>query len=217
MRNTPTPPLGTKGMHMSRTYADYVRLAKECLASINCYQVQIAFYATKVCTIRHGGRSNGLYTLSDFSKDIGVNGKTLSGWASVYRCVIEKLDMDLDEVSVKDWEVATRVHALLKSEKKSINAAMGMAKAKDKGWKINAPSSKIKKLFKQYKRQRPVEAEVHSWTDSIITIKNKIRTRDLSGVSTESLLLLKNNLDQASENVTNYLLDERDISIGELI
>jgi hypothetical protein len=202
---------------MTKSYEEYVRLGKEMLSSIRCYQVQIAHYATIICQIKHGGKEKGLYTLAMYSKDIGVNRKTLSGWVNIYRVVIQKLDIDLDEVTVRDWYVASRVHELLKKEKQAINEAIGTIKAKDKGWKINTPPEKIKSMFKSHGRQRPIESEVHSWTDTIIGIKNKIRTKDLSGASTESLMMLKKNLDRASCKLTNYLMDERNISIKELV
>lgn len=200
------------------SYREYVRLGKEMLSTVRCYQVQIAFYATQVCTINHGGPvGRQLYTLTDYANDIGVNRKTLSQWTLVYRCVIEKLDIDLNDVTVHDWDVATKVLNHLKSEKQAINEAIGTIKAKDKGWKINTPKAKIRGMFNRFQKGRPVEAEVHSWTDAVIGIKNKLNNKDLSRASTDSLMLLKKNLDKASENITNYLIDDRSVPMEQLI
>lgn len=156
--------------------------------------------------------------MTDYARDIGINRKTLSAWVSVYKCVIEKLDVDLNEVSVKEWEIANKVHAILKNEKQAINASLGKERAKDKGWKIQTPASKIKDMFEKYKSgQRPIEAKIHSWTDTIIFIKNKLATENLHGVSVEGLMLLKKNIDQASYHVTEHLLEHRGMDIGELV
>lgn len=205
--------------HLSRprTYSEFVEAGRNILTSMRLHQLYVAHYTVQVCDIRHGGRSKGFYTIKDYAEDIGINRKTLSGWCSIYRIVIQKLDLDLDSITPDDWQTATRVHDLLKNEKRAINALVGEEKSKDKGWKQNAPEKKIRDLFNRYKNGTPIEAQVHSWTDRAIDIKNRIITKDLSGASTESLMMLKKQLDGASENITNYLMDHRGVSIGELI
>lgn len=200
-----------------KSYEDYVRMGRQVLASVRVHQVHIAYFATQVCQIKHGGKERGLYTLAMYSKDIGMNRKTLSGWVSIYRSVIEKLDIDLNEFTPSDFSAATRVHSLLKNEKQAINNALGTIKVKDKGWKIQTPKDKVKELFNRFKKERPVELEVHGWTDTIIGIKNKLIKKDLAPVSTESLLLIKKNLDQSSHYITEYLMESRGLSLKELV
>lgn len=205
-------------MNNQHSYEDYVVMGKRILSSLRLHQVHIAYFATQVCQISHGGAiGRKLYTIQDYAKDIGMNRKTLSAWVSIYRSVITKVEIELNDVTIQDWTVATRVHALLKDEKKAINDAMGMVRAKEKGWKVNASHERIKSLFELCKKQRPVEAEVNSWTDSVIGIKNKIKRRDLNSVPLESLILLKKHLDGASENLVNYLMNDRGMSLGELV
>ena len=60
-----------------KSYLDYVLLAKQEIKAIEGHQIRICEYADAACTIRHGGRSNGYYTLTDFARDIGLPTKTL--------------------------------------------------------------------------------------------------------------------------------------------
>lgn len=203
-------------MSNKKTYQDYVNLGRDLLKSVTCYQVHIAYFATQICTIRHGGRSNGYYTLKDYARDIGMNGKTLSEWVIVYKGVISKLGIDLDEITAKDWEVANRVINILKNEKRAINELSGKVQSKDKGWRASFSADKIKDLFKQNYDKRSIQIDIMNWTDYMVFIKNRLISRDLSEASTSSLLSLKENMDKASDVILDHLMNKRKESLTEL-
>lgn len=201
-------------MSQKKTYAEYVRLGRKMLATVQVHQVYIAFFATEVCQISHGGAvGRKLYTLKDYARDIGMNNKTLSEWVNTYRVVIQKLGMDINEVTIKDWTAASRVLELLKAEKRVINAEAGTPKVKDNGWKLNAPKKLIKDLFNQNYDRANLQFDIHRWTDSVIFIKNKLIARDLSECSTSSLLSLKENLDKASDTILDHLMNKRNVDL----
>ena len=197
-------------MDQKKSYEEYVRLGKGLLLKVNCYQAQIAFYATQVCTIRHGGRSGDLYTLKKYAQDIGMNGKTLSGWVGVYRTVIEKLGMAPEDVTQKDWTVAQRVFFILESESKATQALAGIPK--NKGWRKFVPTKTVKDLFKKNYDSHTLQNQIHQWTDTVIFIKNKLVIRDLNEASTSSLLSLKENLDKASDTILRHVTRTKNIT-----
>lgn len=188
------------------TYDQYVKMGRDLVSQVKCHQAQIAYYATKVCEIKHGGKTrSSVYTLGKYAADIGVNRKTLSEWVSIYRNVIVKIDLDAEKVTQKDWTVATRVQKLFKDEKQTVQAIMGIPHAKNRGVRQDMSPAKVKDLFKQSYNGPNMQSEVYAWNDSIITIKNKIASRDLSGVSLSSLISLKENLDKASEHLLRQI------------
>jgi hypothetical protein len=199
------------------TYQDYVELGRALLKEVRCHQVQIAYYATKVCTIRHGGRSGDLYTLVRYADDIGMKSRTLSDWVSIYRNVIQKLDRPIEGITSHDWTVASKVNFILASEKKVAQELMGLPKRKSKGWKRFVPGSTVKDLFNRNYDKNEIQIEIHQWTDTVIGIKNKLLSRDLSGASSSSLISMKENLDKASDTILNHLTNKRKHSISELV
>lgn len=193
-------------MRKNTEYEQYVKMGRDLVGQIECYQAQIAFYATKVCEIKHGGRTRStVYTLSKYATDIGINRKTLSEWVAVYRNVIQKLGKEAKEVTSKDWSVANRVQNLLKDEKRTVQTIMGVKGAKTHGYKQEVSAERIKDLFKQNYDGPSFQKELYAWNDYIVFIKNKLVGRDLSQVSTSSLLSLKENLDAASDTILRHL------------
>lgn len=189
----------------TETYNNYVKMAKDLLHQIECHQVQISYYATKVCEIRHGGKSDQIYTLSKFAKDIGLTVKTLQNWVQVYRNVIQKIDMDVDKVTAKDWQIASRVNNLLTKQRAITNATAGKTGSRY-AYKQSVPKATIKNMFKDNSSGRPsMQVSVLEWRDSAIAIRNKLTASDLSGVSASSLIALKEALDQASENCLRHI------------
>lgn len=204
---------------MKHDYNFYVREGRKLLHARECYQAVIAFYASQVCTIVHGGKQGkNLYCLSDYAKDLGINKRTLSGWSMTYRTVIQRLEMDLSKITEDDWKVASRVSAIIRDEKRQIQEASGMKRKKGRGWNITGfiPTDRVRDLFNAEKNGRSAQAAVNGWTDTTIFIKNKLRQADLSSVSEVSLRSLKMNLDEASSEITNYLMNNKGVALSDI-
>ena len=98
----------------SKRYEELVKEAQILMTRTSLIKMKIARIALEACTIRHGGRSGSLYTLSKFSSDIGVSRKQLSNWCLTYTNVVHHIgDLILTE---NDWVSACRVHALITQE-----------------------------------------------------------------------------------------------------
>lgn len=197
----------------STSYEQYVRMGKDLVNTINCYQAQIAYYATKVCEIKHGGITRSTtYTLTKYAADIGIKSKTLSEWVSIYRNVITKVDIDPEKVTKKDWTVATRVQSLYAGEKRTMQALAGLSGKKNKGYRPDVSVERVKDLFKQNYDGPSFQKEVYEWADYVIFIKNKLLARDLSTVSVSSLISLKENLDKASDHILAELTKKKPVA-----
>ena len=61
-------------------YLKLVTQARELSLQRKNVQFQIADLALKACTIKHGGRSGHLYTMSNFCDDAGLSRKSVSRW-----------------------------------------------------------------------------------------------------------------------------------------
>jgi hypothetical protein len=187
-------------------YLSYVSLAKGLLSEIKSHQAKIAFYATKVCEIKHGGRTaSSVYTISKFAEDIGMNRKTLSEWISIYKNVIVKLGKEASEVSGKDWQAARRVQNIINEQLRTDQALAGVAGKKERGSRKNASPEVIKDMFNQNYNGPSFQKEFHDWNDYMITIKNKVRSRDLSQISVSSLISMKETADALSEHILKQL------------
>ena len=202
---------------MTHDYSYYVTEGKKLLHAVEVHQALISYYASLVVTIKHGGRSKG-YTLSDYARDIGMHRKTLSEWSLTYRNVISKLDVELSEITQRDWQIATRVSNLLRDEKRQIQEASGQQRKKGRGWNFQVliPSERVRDLFNAERNGRSAQAEINGYCDTVISIKNKLRRMEMSSVSHASLMRLKKNLDEASNEITNYLMNNKGVSMKEL-
>lgn len=113
---------------MSRTYNEIVEEAKSLLKRRELIRLSVAKLAIEACQIRHGGRSSGLYTLTEFSKDIGLPYKRLSEWVIVYKMVVSKIP---DEIKTdEDWSKATKVYESVIKARTLINKEIGQKKSK---------------------------------------------------------------------------------------
>jgi hypothetical protein len=189
------------------TYEQYVEMGKKIIGDMKCYQAQVAYYATKVCEIKHGGRVRSTtYTLTKYAADIGVHKKTLSEWVSVYRNVISKLDKEVSKITPKDWTVANRVQNLLNEEKKTIQHIMGTSGKKERGTRKDVSPKRVRDLFNKNYDSNTFQNDIYNWNNQIIFMKNKIVTRDLGEVSVGSLISLKENIDAISDMILRQLL-----------
>jgi transposase-like protein len=188
------------------TYDQYVKMGRDLVNQINSHQAQLAYYATKVCEIKHGGKTRStVYTIKKYAEDVGVHHKTLSEWVSVYRNVISKIDLDPEKVTKKDWSVARRVQNLFNEEKRTVQSIMGMSGKKERGCRQDVSKERVKDLFNQNYDGPSFQSEVYSWNDYVIFVKNKLLSRDLDKVSTSSLISLKENLDKASDIILKHI------------
>jgi hypothetical protein len=123
-----------------------VNRAKKLLREIETHQAEIAKLALQVCTIRHGGRSNGFYTITDFARDIGIERKTLSHWVSIYRDILSRID--IAEPTKEEWSAGGKALRLLNSAKTIENSLDGTPRVKKRKLS-DAPVAELKGLFQR--------------------------------------------------------------------
>lgn len=186
-------------------YSDYVRLGKELVSKIENYQVKIAEYATIVCDIRHGGRSDNYYTIKDYAQDIGLKYKTVQNWVQVYRNVVVKVDAKIE--TKEDWKSARITNDILTAETTVKNK---LVNRKNRRVTISTPKEKVKDLFHKIQdEEKPFHLEFNRATKSAKHIKYILAKRDLSIIDDESMLHLMEVLDDASEIINQHLTKKR--------
>ncbi len=114
--------------NIGSSYTDLVSEARDLILKTELFKLKIAKLAMKACTIRHGGRSSGLYTLNDFATDTGIARKSLSDWVITYKRVVSKIESSI--LTDKDWNTASRVSDLISKENSLINKAKGVQRTK---------------------------------------------------------------------------------------
>lgn len=185
-------------------YNDCVKRAKELLTQIECHQVEIAYMASIVCEIKHGGRQTSKeYNLTKFAKDIGMNRKTLSGWVLIYKNIIKKIGINYKEVTKSDWEKASLIDEYIRQEIR-IMQTIGGNKRKKGAYKELSPEY-IKDIFNKPYTEIEFQQKFYNWNRYIIFIKNNLIAKDLSKISNSSLISMKENLDVASDIILKHL------------
>jgi hypothetical protein len=188
---------------MSTSYEHYVKMGKSLLEEVQSKQALVAFYATQVCEIKRGGGSEKRYTITQYAKDIGMNPMLLTKWVLVYNKVIVKVGIEAQNVTKKDWAVASSVDKFIKSENILKNILSG---SKSKKLKCKPLSiKKTKDLFNQNYDGPSFQAQIYTYNSYLITVKNNLISKDLSLASLSSLAALKENLDKASDAILNHL------------
>lgn len=188
-------------------YQEYVEKGKACLAKIENYQMQICSYAMEVCEIRHGGRSDKLYTIGKYAKDIGMNAKTLQNWLLTYRNVILKLTPEQRKNCV--WQNASKVESLLKESQTLNNAAEGK-RGRKTGWKKDVDPKQVQSLYKKFEDNgKPFENEFINMVQSIKFYRGLLMKRDLGIIDPKQLIVFMEILDECSEIVNDYLTKKR--------
>lgn len=183
-------------------YHWYVDQGKRILKQQFVHQAVLGFYATKVCTIRHGGRSNGLYTISDYAKDLGLNPKTLSEWVAIYRRVIQHLGIDPLKMSSHEWKAARRIAYTVEGETRSKNKESKTPRSK----KVELPDKeRINKLFKENLEGPSFKLEAYNWSSTLRTMAKNLSKRDLSMADESSLIEIMESADRISDTINEYL------------
>jgi hypothetical protein len=186
-------------------FEDYVEMGKELVKRTDIYQARIAFYACRVCQIRHGGRSDKYYTISDYAEAIGVNRKTVQQWTLAYRNVIQKLDIPLDKITKEVWRSANRVNDNLTWKSRLDNQENGTERKAMK-YKKETPRHEIQKMMNDESGDEPsFISELRVWTCSIRNIKNTVTKRDLNLAHRGNLMELMTMLDIISDHLNDFL------------
>lgn len=199
-------------MERSKEYLTLVTKGKNLIDKLNelkelekCYQAKIAKYAITVCDICHGGISKNKYTLKDYALDVGVFPKTLQNWVSIYRNVIDKLN--IEEPTIDEWKKANKVNRMLKVERMIDNQNDGKPKSKS-AFKRGVPEKKVRKIFDEIDF-KPFVLECNSILSSAKHAKHILTMRDLNIVEDSKLLHLMEILDDASDLINNHLTAKR--------
>ncbi|MEE8150623.1 MAG: hypothetical protein V3T43_02765 [Nitrosomonadaceae bacterium] len=168
-----------------------VAKAKKYLASIDelkqkigVYQADIAEMALEICTIRHGGISNDIYTIKDYAKDIGMNFKTLQNWVSAYRNVVPIVGRDKINCQ-KDWSDVRKT---------------------SRDPRVREDGTRVGEVFAEYvNNEKPFLTEFNSTNAGVKHLKYMLGKRDLSMVNFEQWLKLMQELDNCSDIINEYL------------
>jgi len=191
----------------SLEFTDYVQMGRELMNKVECYQARIAFYALKICTIRHGGRSDKFYTLKDYARALNMNSKTLQGWTLAYRNVVAKIDIPLEKIDAKTWKAVNRTNDNMSWANRRDNIENGTPRRAQK-YKHQMDNEKVKKAFKEELEnvdEPSFVSELRSWMHSCRAMKNNLLKRDLSLAHEGDLLELQRMLIDSSNTISNYL------------
>ena len=188
-----------------KTYEKYVEAGKKLVKEVACYQAMIAYYALKICTIRHGGISNNIYTIKQYAIDIGVPVKTLQNWTLVYRRVIVHLGINPKDITEKDWKVASKVAYMYKQENKEDNKTDETHRKRVDYKPAKRTPKEVKKDFKENYERSTFESEAFAWSSTISAIKNKLAKRELSLANRKCLTTIMEDCDNISDLINDYL------------
>lgn len=152
-----------------KSYTDLVEDAKVLLHHVALYRLKIAKMALKACDIRHGGRSTGYYTLTDFAKDIGCHRKDLSEWVLTYKRVARHLESKIKTDA--DFNAARRVSDKLAKEVSILKKAQDMKHSKTPI--ITRSKEEIRKMFvdelvRNPKNGKSTHSEVYKARDYVL-------------------------------------------------
>lgn len=192
-----------------KDYNNYVNLAKKELKAVEGHQIRICEYAMKVCQIRHGGRSNGYYTITDFASDIGMESKTLSNWLLTYRNVVQKLDKPIS--TQKEWVAAKRVENVLREERIVKNRIADKPVGSSYASKIPVSKERIQNIYSRIEsgEERPFEAEFAQMLRSAKHALSLLQKRELGIIDDDQLEYLMTVIDESSEILNNYVTKKR--------
>jgi len=182
-------------------YNYYVDLGKGLINKIEGHQVLIAGYAVAVCDIRHGGKSSGYYTLTNYAKDIGMNKKTLQNWVQAYRNVVIKLDRPV--LTKEEWSAVRRTNDILTMDVTIKNKISGI---KGKKKTINTPKERVQKIYDEVEiEEKPFTLELTRCLQAAKNIKFLMSTRDISIGEIKPLTALMELLDESSDLINDNL------------
>jgi hypothetical protein len=189
-----------------KSYEDYVLRAREILNKLECYQAHIAQMGLEVCQIRHGGKSNGFYTIKDFAHDIGMSSKTLSNWISIYRDVLTKIGVN--NPTPEQWAAASKTCNYLKTQRTEINREEGKPGTRN-AFKKKVPSGSIKKIFDEIAGGEGETIKLERIYSQVLHSRSVLLAMDLSKVDSLKLARVMEWLDECSDHINNHLTASR--------
>lgn len=184
-------------------YQEYVEAAKRLVNRIDCFQGKIAEYAMAVCQIRHGGRSDGYYTLTDFAEDVGITGKQLSRWVGIYRV---SLSVGIKNPTTKDWTTLTKMKQI---ETMKISAENNSTNTPRKKIKPIVDSNSRKETFQRINNGSDKEWEFSKLFKLVQSNKNINSRIDLDAIDEKDIGLLMKYLDEMSDQLNDYLTTKK--------
>lgn len=184
-----------------KEYKNYVVLGKKELVQIEGYQKRICNYAMEIVTIRHGGRSPGIYTIKKYAEDIGMNPKTLQNWLQVYRNVIIKLE----DPANADFAKASKVNNILE-ENRTIDNAVGKTPGTRTAYKKDVPAEKVRSIYAKYEHEKPFEGEFINIMQQTKSFKNLLEKRDLNIIEDAHLRHLADLLNACHSLIATHLI-----------
>lgn len=188
-------------------YKNYVALAKKELKKIEGHQIRICQYALKVVTIRHGGKSNGYYTIKDYANDIGMPSKTLQNWLLIYRNVAMKLNKPI--TTNKEFEKARKINDALKHVRALDNKSNDRVGTRD-AYKKEVPAIVVQSLYDGLEDgTKPFLVEFTRLVSAAKHNLHILKKRDLSIIEDNHLLVLMQILDESSDIINNHLTNKK--------
>lgn len=154
-------------------YSCAVAIGKKLVGSHKVIQVQMAHLATQVCTIRHGGISNGIYTIKQFAKDIGFNPKTLQDYVAIYRSVIKVVGISPEKCTLEQWRAASKVRRTHEFENTNNRKIVGTPSCK-RGEVERTPEEIKTEFHKHMNGEISVSHKLHNWNSELLFIANNI-------------------------------------------
>ncbi len=194
-----------------KTYEELVALGREIVSQVNDRQMRICGYAIQVCTIRHGGRSNGYYTMKDYARDIGLNNKTLNQWMLVYRNVVLKLSAT--QLETMTWKMASRVNEQLEEANTIENRIKGTPRSKMNTKKF-VTTERVQKLYDDAVEEKPFVGEFMAIMKQTKHCHSLLLKRDLSLIQDSHLNHLMQMLDNCSDMINDHLTQKKKAKVA---
>lgn len=186
-----------------KNYDDYVQEARMILGQISQQKSKIAQMAIDVCQIRHGGRSDSYYTISDFAEAIGLPTKTLQNWIYIYRDVLVKIG--ITDPTEKEWAVASKTCDYLKTQRTVENLASGSVGTR-RAYKQDVKRESVAKVFEDISQGSNSDLLKFERIFSSVRFNHTMLTSmDLKEIDQGKLVMVMNWLDGSSDVINDFL------------
>lgn len=169
-------------------YSDAVNEARDLIKNKDKYQMRIAELALSVCTVKHGGNSEGLYTIKSFADDSGVKVKTLYNWIDMYKKVYVKLDRaEQDKISMTGLSKISNIVGINPSTKRVRSEAKRELQRKT-ATKIARYACELRSLYKNFLDEtiydeipQELAAQIGFYCDGILEANKKVKLKSRDG------------------------------------
>ncbi|MCZ6692958.1 MAG: hypothetical protein O6939_03535 [Bacteroidetes bacterium] len=163
----------------------YLRDIEDLEHKVGVYQADISELALQVCTIRHGGISNDIYTIKDFAEEVGLKPKTLQNWIAAYRTVVPIVGRDKINTQ-KDWTDVRKTKRVIGD---------------------SANKRDVQEIFDIYNRsgEKPFLAEFRNNIAGVKHLKYMLEKRELTLINYDQWVEMMEQLDICSDMINKYL------------